>query len=251
MRGVEIALDRLQPVAAALHEAVLDLVLRQERGFERRQVRRALALAHIDPDEAVLLGGEIGLGAHLVLEILVRRHVGHLETVAIDVVFPAVIDAAQTVLLVAPVEEGGAAMRAAVVEHADPAGAVAKRHQLLAEQHEADGRAVGHEFGGKRRRNPVLPHEAAHRRAGAGVRQAFVAIRHGVARVKLFPRDYRNFIGASSSRASAGREPASFDFALRASLRMRTVLRLARRGVVEGRTILLRRAAAHSILAPA
>jgi len=39
-----------------------------------------------------------------VLEVLTLGNVRHVEAIAVDVVFPAVIDAAQTVLLVAAVK---------------------------------------------------------------------------------------------------------------------------------------------------
>jgi len=81
-----------------------------------------------------------------VLEILVRRHARHVDAVAGDVVFPAMIDAADPAFLVAPQEQRGAAMRAAMVHHADPACAVAKRDQLLAEQHQPDRRPVALEL---------------------------------------------------------------------------------------------------------
>ena len=45
-------------------------------------------------------------------------------------------------LLVAAEEQRGAAVRAAMIHHADAARAVAKRDQLLAEQHQAERRAV-------------------------------------------------------------------------------------------------------------
>src|SRR5438105_13150665 len=81
------------------------------------------------------------------------------------------IDAADSAFLVASEEERGAAMRAAVVHHADPAGAVAKRDQLLAKQHQPDRRAVALELRGLRGRNPVLPHQLAHHRSGTDLRE--------------------------------------------------------------------------------
>ena len=80
--------------------------------------------------------------------------------------------------LVASEEQRGAAVRAAMVHHADPARAVAKRDQLLAEQHQADRRAVALEFGGLRCGNPVLPHQLAHHRSGADLRE-FLSFRRG------------------------------------------------------------------------
>src|ERR1700675_1185283 len=124
----------------------------------------------MDPDYPGTLDDPVGPGLHLVLEILVRRHARHVDAVARDVEFPAVIDAADSALLVASQKQRGAAVRAAMVHHADPACAVTKRDQLLAEQHQPDRRTVALKFGGLRGRNPVLPHQLAHYRSGADLR---------------------------------------------------------------------------------
>src|SRR5579864_7530247 len=122
MRGIEIALDRLQPIAAPLHEAQLHAALRSEEAFEMRQIpRRAVAVAHIDPDHAVMLFRQIGLGFDLVEKLLAGGDVELVDAIAVDVVFPAVIDAANAVLFVAAIEERSAAMRAALIHDADAA----------------------------------------------------------------------------------------------------------------------------------
>jgi len=48
-------------------------------------------------------------------EVLVGRQIGHVQAITGDVVFPAVIDAAQAAFLVAPKEQRGAAVRATVI----------------------------------------------------------------------------------------------------------------------------------------
>ncbi len=48
MRGVDVAFERLQPIAFALRAIDVGLVGRQHRRFERRQRRGYRALAHID-----------------------------------------------------------------------------------------------------------------------------------------------------------------------------------------------------------
>jgi len=105
MRGVDIALERLQPVAFALHEVDLQIGRRHQRGLDRRQWRRLLARTHIDPDQAIAFGDHIGLSFDLVFEVLMRRRVRHIDAIALRVVFPAVIDAADAVLLVAAEEQ--------------------------------------------------------------------------------------------------------------------------------------------------
>src|SRR5207342_321786 len=79
-----------------------------------------------------------------------------LDDVAFDVDLPAVVQAAQPAFLVAAERERGAAMRAMLVENAQTPGAVAKRHQLFAEQAEAHRRAVAlDDFLGQAGGNPV------------------------------------------------------------------------------------------------
>ena len=87
------------------------------------------------------------------------------DDVAFDVDFPAVVEAAQAALLVAAQRERRAPVRAMLVQHADAAGGVAKRHQILAQQPHAHRRpvALGDLFG-QTRRYPVAAHQLAHRR---------------------------------------------------------------------------------------
>ena len=147
MRGVDLALERLQPVAVALDEARADFVLGHVQDLECRQRRHLRARAHVDPDHAGALHDLIGLGLDLLHEAR-RRHARHVHTVAGNVELPAVIDAANAPLLVASQEQRGTAVRAAMVHHADPAFTVAKGDQLLAEQHQAHRRAVARQLRG-------------------------------------------------------------------------------------------------------
>ena len=143
MRRVDVAFQRLQPVAFPLPGPEIGLVGRAQHRLQRRQWRRYLAFAHIDVDQSAALGHLVSLRFDLVPKVLVWRQIGHIETIAGDVVFPAVIDAAQAAFLVAPKEQRSAAVRATVIEHADPSEAVAKGDQSLAQQHQAQRVAVG------------------------------------------------------------------------------------------------------------
>ena len=174
MRGVDVAFQRLQPVAFALAGQEIGLVGRAQHRLERRQRRRHLALAHIDPDQPPAFGDLVGLGLDLIAEVLVCRQIGHVEAIAGDIVFPAVIDAAQPAFLVAAEEQRGAAVRTAVVEYADPSRAVAKGDQPLAQKHQAQRVAIGFDFRRQAGRYPILPHQRPHRGAGADARQQLV-----------------------------------------------------------------------------
>ncbi len=83
---------------------------------------------------------------NLLAEVLLRRQVRHIDAVAISIELPAVIDAADAAGFVPAVEQRRAAMRAAVIHHADPARGVTERDQLLAEQHQPHRIAAGDNF---------------------------------------------------------------------------------------------------------
>ena len=108
-----------------------------------------------------------------------RRHLDH---VAFDVEFPAVIEAAQPAFLVAREQQRGAPVRAVFVEHAEAALAVAEHHEILAEQAHLDRRAVGlGHLLGQAGRDPVAAHDLAHRRVALDAAQQIVFLRghHG------------------------------------------------------------------------
>src|SRR5215475_12233208 len=93
------------------------------------------------------------------------------------VILPAVIDAAQALLLVATEEERGAAMRALALNQADLAGRDAEGDQVLAQEPDPNGRPVrirqlaGHEGG-----DPVLAQQGAHRCTGADATEQLVVV---------------------------------------------------------------------------
>jgi len=119
MRGVDVALQRLHPVAFALDAEQLHIIRGQQRRLELGQRRRLLRLAHIDPDQAVALLHRIRFGAHLILEILMLGQVRHVGAASVGIELPAVVDAADAAFLVAAEEQRGAAMRAAVIHDPD------------------------------------------------------------------------------------------------------------------------------------
>ena len=77
-----------------------------------------------------------------------------------DVELPAVIDAAQPVLLVAPQPERDAAMGAELLKQANAAEAVTKRDEVLAQQPHAHRSAVrSRQLTRQQRRQPVAPQQ--------------------------------------------------------------------------------------------
>ena len=115
---------------------------------------------------------------HLLLEAAVRVH-GLLErlldALAGLVHHPAVVHAAQSVLLRYAVGEVDAAVGAEAVDESERAGLVAVQHEVLAE--EPHGlRGLLHQLAGRGDGVPVASHQLAHRRAGADLGQAFVLV---------------------------------------------------------------------------
>src|SRR3546814_17322735 len=112
-----------------------------------------------------------------------RRPVRQIARPSAHVELPAVIDAAQPALLVAPVVEVRAAMRAARLHETHPAEAVAERDQVLAEDADANRRPVRlRQLRGEHGGLPVPPETVAPRRTGAGAGERSVVRRgaHGL-----------------------------------------------------------------------
>src|SRR3974390_868539 len=99
--GIDAAFQSLQPIAflqPLRHEALLG---RHQFGFPFWQGRLLLRWAHIGPQHAAALDQWIGFELNLVTEAAFDRFRRHLDALAGVVVFPAVMGAARTVLLVA------------------------------------------------------------------------------------------------------------------------------------------------------
>src|SRR4051812_10448717 len=80
MRGVDLALERLQIIALALDKADANFVFGKIENLKRRQRRRLGARAHVNPDHAGALDDLVGFGLDLLLEAG-RRQARHVEAV--------------------------------------------------------------------------------------------------------------------------------------------------------------------------
>jgi hypothetical protein len=107
-------------------------------------------LGHVPPE----LNRVPGL-AHLVLELTAVGLTGLFQAMALSVELPAVIAAADPVLLDLAVIERGAAVAAAGVQQADPTVAVTEQDQILAECADFAGNVSG--VGRQTDRVPVTP----------------------------------------------------------------------------------------------
>src|SRR5690606_27576659 len=83
-----------------------------------------------------------------------------------DTELPPVVDAGQTVVLVASEEQRRTAMGTVRIENAHLARRVAESYKILTEQSQADGSAVGlRQLRGEERWKPIVAKDLAHRRA--------------------------------------------------------------------------------------
>ena len=173
--GIDAAFHRLQPVAflqPLRHEAAVG---RHHGEFPLRQRRLLLRRAHVGPQHAAALDQRIGLQLDLLAEAALGRLGRHLDALAGVVVFPAVIRAAQAVLLVAAEPQRHAAVRAELVGQRIAALRVAQGEQPLGQQLDAHRRAfVLRQFLGEQRRAASSAEHLAHRRAGAGLGEKVV-----------------------------------------------------------------------------
>ena len=173
--GIDAAFHRLQPVALLQplrHEAV---ARRHHGELPLRQRRLLLGRAHVGPQHAAALDQRIGLQLDLLAVAALARLGRHLDALAGVVVFPAVIGAAQPVVLIAAEPQRDAAMGAELIGQRIAALRVAPGQQPLAEQLHPHRRAfVLGQLLGQQRRLPAQPEHLAHRRAGAGLGEKIV-----------------------------------------------------------------------------
>ena len=97
------------------------------------------------------------------------------QAVAVPVIFPAVVEAAQPVFLDAAVVEARPAMAAVLGDQPRLARRVAKEHQILAQDaYRLCAERVFRQLGGRRDRLPVTAHQLAHGGARSDLGQACI-----------------------------------------------------------------------------
>src|SRR5262245_22154033 len=133
--GIQGVLLALQPATGQVRDGnVPDRVVPHQRTPARQQRRRRRA--HVDEDEPAEFLGLVGADTALVAEVVLRvRGVLEwlLDAAAAGVKLPAVVLAADTVVLDHAVGEAGAAVRAVLIDDAEMATAVAVDHEFLAQ----------------------------------------------------------------------------------------------------------------------
>ncbi len=173
--GVDAALHRLQPVRflqPLRHEAAVG---RHHGEFPFRQRWLLFRRTHVGPQDAAALDQRIGLQLDLLAEAALGRLGRHLDALAGVVVFPAVVGAAQPVLLVAAEPQRHAAVRAEFVGQRIAALRVAPGEQPLGQQLDPHRRAlVLRQLRGEQRGLPAQAEHLSHRRAGASLGEEVV-----------------------------------------------------------------------------
>ena len=142
---------------------------------------------------AAPLDQRVGLEFYFFAEAALRGLRRHIQALSLDVVFPAVVGAADAAFFIAAKPERDAAVRAKLVDHTELPLRIAKGEHLFTQQLKAHRRPVGyrHLFG-QQCRQPVTAEQTAHGRACAGLREKVVLFffQHG-----SFSGRFRNSIG--------------------------------------------------------
>ena len=98
---------------------------------------------HKGPDDAAAFHAGIPWVLHFLHELLLRRYIGHLDTLAVRGILPGVIGAAQPVLFHASEVQRREPMGTKSADEPDGAGRGVEQHQIFAEESNANRPAAG------------------------------------------------------------------------------------------------------------
>ena len=160
------------------------VVLVSDEVFEAGE-KRLGTLTKISPDETAKLLHRIGGDANSILKLTLRPFGWRLEATTFQVVFPAVIGAADPMLLDHPASERSAAVSAPLLDEAELTRSGAEQCELLAKQFDWLWITLKINRGGNRM--PKEPHVLAHGRTLAHTRQHRIAVSSGHWRLLLIP----------------------------------------------------------------
>ena len=172
---VERVLVALEPVARN-HDGLRAADARPDEDVDAGEQGRGVG-AHVGEDGAAQLLCLVRLDAHLLLELGALRLRRLVDALAGLVEYPAVVGAADAVLLGDAVGEVGLAVRARGFDEADSAAGIAVEDEVLAQQAHFLRGVVGVELDAGGDGVPVAPHKLAHRRSGAYASKSFVLLR--------------------------------------------------------------------------
>src|SRR5208282_4226486 len=126
VRRIDLALHGLEIIGLPLKAPDAPLFVIQPKRLKARKLGRRLPRPDIDPDESRPFPNAVGLCLDAVARGQRTRQVRRVDTIAFHVELPTMIDAANTVMLVAAEEKRCAAMRAFLIHNADTARRIAK-----------------------------------------------------------------------------------------------------------------------------
>src|SRR5262245_14277864 len=121
MGGINASFQGLEPVALLNDLGHVAMRLGHLRPGEIGQRRLQRRWSHVGPDNAADFYRRIGHGTNLILEMQFFGLVHHIDTAALSVELPAVVDTAQATLFIAAKEQRHPPMRTILIEQSDTA----------------------------------------------------------------------------------------------------------------------------------
>ena len=141
--GINGPFQNLCPVAGHYHLGNAHPDIGRRRIGWRLECRHAVGRPEVGPHPAAPFLHRPGRLLHTRLECAGVRLGGHVEHVAVDIHFPAVIQAAQSTFFVASQHQRGTPVRTQFIQYAHLAVAIAKHHQIMTEHPCLHRRAIG------------------------------------------------------------------------------------------------------------
>src|SRR5262245_17175697 len=175
MGGINASFQGLEPVALLNDLGHVAMGFGHLRPGEIGQRRLQCRWSHVGPDNAADFHRWVGRGTNLILEMQFARLIHHVDTAALNVELPAVVDTAQATLFIAAKKQRYPPMRTVLLEKPDTTGRVTKGYQVFAQQLDAHRWAIGfRHLPREQRRHPVPAHGLSHRHARTNTRDQFV-----------------------------------------------------------------------------
>ena len=121
MGGIDTSFQGLEPVALLHNFSDMAMCLGDLRPGEIGWRRLQRRWSHVGPDNAADFHGRVGRSTNLLLEMQFCGLVHHVDTAALNVELPAVVDTAQTTLFIAAKKQRDPPMRTVLLDKPDTA----------------------------------------------------------------------------------------------------------------------------------
>src|SRR5262249_27558564 len=154
---IDAAFEDLKVIRLLKKQSIDAVLIGNAQKFKVGQFRWGFCQPHVGPDNAAALHARITGVLHLIHELLRRRYIGHIDTLAVGGVLPGMIGAAQPVYFDAPEVKRREPVWAVSADEPDGAGPGAEQNQVFAEEFDAHRPAAGLvQMRCRHYRNPVL-----------------------------------------------------------------------------------------------